>query len=182
LVGGHVCFWCIMVLVQICFRVRAGPSGGCIRRAGHACLGRLSRSRAASGTIKSFGSVAQRRIGTIRGTRSSHPLAKTLFKEDVSQKGTLKPKPSLPAAHAARDRADRRCWRRGGRRIEWDTKKPLTGRAKYVMRPGQGQLSQAWEETKPERITQQYSGQILAAGATWGANVCGRVPISARIA
>ena len=31
------------------------------------------------------------------------------------------------------------------------------------MRPDQGQESQAWEETKPERITQQYSGQIVAA-------------------
>jgi len=34
-------------------------------------------------------------------------------------------------------------------------KKPLNGRAKYVMRPGQGQKSQSleWEETKQERIS-----------------------------
>jgi hypothetical protein len=40
----------------------------------------------------------------------------------------------------------------GGVRVEY--KKPLTGRAKCVMPPGQGQKSQSleWEETKPELI------------------------------
>jgi hypothetical protein len=47
------------------------------------------------------------------------------------------------------------------------------------MRPDQEQKSQSleWEETKEARMKKQYSGQIVAAGATWGANVCGRVPI-----
>jgi hypothetical protein len=36
-------------------------------------------------------------------------------------------------------------------RVEYK-KAPLIGRAKYVMRPGQGQ-SLEWEETKPERIS-----------------------------
>jgi hypothetical protein len=45
--------------------------------------------------------------------------------------------------------------RRGGHWRGWRDEsgiqqKPLTGRAKCVMRPDQGQESQTWEETKPE--------------------------------
>jgi len=45
------------------------------------------------------------------------------------------------------------CWFCGGcGRDESGIQKALTGRAKCVMRPGQGQKSQSleWEETKPE--------------------------------
>jgi hypothetical protein len=44
---------------------------------------------------------------------------------------------------------------------------PLTGRANCVMRPDQRQESQAWEETKPELLSniQAKFRPILAAGA-----------------